>query len=351
MSVCPICQNRHQQEVSQCQRCNWSMQDDLKGINSEHPILRICIPSIVQYLEDENKTLRSHLQILNLDIQKENNQKLNSIIDAIEDSKEQQNNTLKAINELLIELKALNTTKNHNSDIERVSDKSAESIQLLPNESSLYSSSFTGQPELDNEISNNSPSLGNGSQTNNLTNSTEYIEQDTDNNVFPVKSDRDKNNLLNINNNALENRVDNLASDHQYSKELHSQEHIEPNVSSSGSYQSFYDLIKNGELKNIEVKVPQETMEKMRGSTQSELKFVNDRKGNYWIVNWHEVYCLIPKEKTYINQYQYGNFQRIFDCQKYQENYSDFEVIEPATVFKCDDETWQLERKGKIKFI
>jgi hypothetical protein len=92
-------------------------------------------------------------------------------------------------------------------------------------------------------------------------------------------------------------------------------------------------------------------MEKMRGGTQSELTFVNDRKGNYWIVNWQEVYCLIPKEKTYINQYQYGNFQRIFECQQYQENYSDFEVIEPATVFKCDTETWQLERKGKIKFI
>ena len=92
-------------------------------------------------------------------------------------------------------------------------------------------------------------------------------------------------------------------------------------------------------------------MEKIKGGTQSELKFVSDRKGNYWIINWQGVYCLIPKENLNINPYQYGNFQRVFNCQNYQEAYKDFELVEPATVINCDTETWRLEKKGKIKFI
>ena len=92
-------------------------------------------------------------------------------------------------------------------------------------------------------------------------------------------------------------------------------------------------------------------MEKMRGGTLSKLEFSNDRRGNYLIINWQDVYCLIPKEKLNINPYQYGNFQRVFNCQDYQETYRDFEVIEPATVVSCDRELWQLETKGEIKFI
>lgn len=139
-------------------------------------------------------------------------------------------------------------------------------------------------------------------------------------------------------------------SDSSFFDNSNNQEDIKSENNLNGSYQSFYRLIKNGELEVSEVKVSQETMEKIRGGTQSELDFVNDQKGNFWIVNWHDVYCLIPKEKTYINPYQYGNFQRIFNCQNYQETYTDLEVIEPATVLKSDGETWQLERKGKINF-
>ena len=124
-----------------------------------------------------------------------------------------------------------------------------------------------------------------------------------------------------------------------------------PEANSNGSYHSFYRLIRDGKLEVTQVAVLQETMEKIRSGTLSKLQFSNDKKGNFWIINWHNVHCLIPKKKININQYQYGNFQRIFNCQDYQETYSDFEVIEPAIVFNCDGETWQLSRKGKIKFI
>ncbi len=150
---------------------------------------------------------------------------------------------------------------------------------------------------------------------------------------------------------SLYNSLYNETGDRESSENIDTQEDTEPEVNSNGSYQSFYRLVKNGELEVTKVTIPQETMEKMRGGTLSELRFSNARKGNLWIINWHDVYCLIPQENININQYQYGNFQRVFDCQNYQETYSDFEVIEPATVFNCDGNSWQLERKGKIRFI
>lgn len=327
MSVCPICQNHHQEKVSKCQRCNWSMQENLDSIEigSEHPLLKIYIPKLVQYFEDENKILRSHLQTLNLELQKDNNQKLSNILDAIEESNQKQNETFKAINKLFIELKSLIVNKYYPNNLGRISDEptvSTENLELLTTTSNSHSLSCTGQPELDKEISTDSylPS-------NNSTTSTEFAETNNDNNVFSIEKERD------------------------FSTNTNHHEPSDLEEYSRGSYQSFYDLIRQGELTVIEVKLSQETMEKMRIGTENNLIFVNDRKGNYWIVNWHEVYCLIPKEKSYINQYQYDSLQKIFDCQRYQEDYSNFEVIEPATVFKYDLETWQLERKGKIQFI
>lgn len=52
MLVCPVCKYSHREEVRNCQRCNWSMQDDL-GIPLEHLILETCIPTLVNILEKE----------------------------------------------------------------------------------------------------------------------------------------------------------------------------------------------------------------------------------------------------------------------------------------------------------
>jgi hypothetical protein len=125
----------------------------------------------------------------------------------------------------------------------------------------------------------------------------------------------------------------------------------EPEVKQNSSYQKFYDLIKNGELKVTKVTVPQEIIEQNRSGSLKKIKFTNDQKGNYWIFNYHDKYHLIPKKTININQYQYDNFQKIFDCQVYQETYTDFEIIQPAIVSNQDNQNWQLEEKGEIKFI
>ncbi|MBW4533130.1 MAG: hypothetical protein KME09_04260 [Pleurocapsa minor HA4230-MV1] len=333
MPDCPVCKYSHREEVRNCQRCNWSMKDDLDsiGINPEHPILATYIPTIVNRLEEEAKSknnLLLHIQTLDPDNQKANNQKLDELIDIIEYSKKEYFQEIETLKEQVIELKCFLESKNNYSNVDPKTTNnsiSTKDIQtLLP-------------------IENTPDDLNNKNVSN--------IKDNENHSIFSIESDRNVNNDPNSINEPQEGSLYNETGDRESSKSVDTQEDTAPELNSNRNYQSFYRLIKNGELEAIKVAVPQETVEKIRGGTNSELKFVNDRKGNYWIVNWHEVYCLIPKEKININQYQYGNFQRIFNCQNYQETYKDLEVIEPATVLKSDGETWQLERKGKIKFI
>ena len=316
MSVCPVCQNHHYEEVSNCPRCDWSMQDDLDSIeiSSENPILTTCIPTLVKHLEVET-THKEKLQsiIQQLELQESNSHKLDEILEEIEANKKQSHQEITTLKDQIVELKFLLESKNTNSDIE-VEE----------------TNDFT----ISEHIQTSSP-----------------IENDD--NIFPTENDRDVTNDSNSTNEPQEGSLYDEKSDRESFENLNFQEDTEPEVNLNSNYQSFYRLIDNGELKVTKVTVTQETMEKMRGGTLSEFKFINDRKGNYWIVNWHDVYCLVPKKKINIEEHNYGNFQRVFNCQDYKGKYHDFEVIEPAivTVFNSNDGTWQLERKGKIKFI
>ncbi|MEO0014657.1 MAG: hypothetical protein RLZZ535_3046 [Cyanobacteriota bacterium] len=323
MSVCPVCKYQHYEEVSKCPRCNWSMQDNLDfvEINPEHPILKTCIPTLVESLKAET-ALKEKLQsiIQQLELQESNSHKLDEILEEIEANKQQSHQEITTLKDKIDKLKiALESKNDNNSDVEVEETNNFTIFEHIP--SSL--------PMENNLIDFDSRNLSN-------------MEDSESNSIFLIESDRDNHNDFNPTNEPLEDSL--------YSKTDDTQENLPSEVNTNRNYQSFYRLINSGELEVTKVTVPQETMEKMRAGTLSEFKFINDRKGNYWIVNWHNVYCLIPKEKTNISPYQYGNFQRLFECQKYQENYLNFEVIEPAIVLKHDDETWQLERKGKIKF-
>lgn len=348
MLVCPVCKYHHQKEVSKCQRCNWSMQNDIE-ISREHEILTICVPTLVKSLEDEQRAkngLFSHLQILDPDIQKRNNQKLDEIQEEIEKDREQTYKQFINLNETINELKSLLKELQGYCHIEQ---NNGDISKLAINHHNLLSSNDTSTNNIKIENDNSNLFTQSDIQPNSLINLIDSVD-DNHNSFFIQESDHNQNNVYDLNLNLQEGNLY-QESDRESSENFQTQQYIESQVNSNGSYHSFYRLIKNGQLEAIKVAVPQETVEKIRGGTNSELKFINDRKGNYWIVNWHEVYCLIPKEKININQYQYGNFQRIFNCQNYQETYKNLEVIEPATVLKSDDETWQLERKGKIKFI
>jgi hypothetical protein len=319
MLICPVCKYNHQEEVSKCQRCNWSMQEDVDSIeiNLEHPILATCIPTLVNRLEEETiHKEKLQLIIQQLELQESNSHKLDEILDEIETNKQQNYQAVTIIKDQIIELKSLLESKNNYSNLDTETTNSSTSIEDIQTLSENTSDDFNNEND----------------------------------SVFSIESDRNANNDYHPTNESQEGSLYDI-SDRESSENFQTQEYTAPENNSDGSYQSFYRLIKNRELEFTQVAIPQETMEKIRGGTQSEFKFVNDRKGNYWIINWHDIYCLIPKEKINIEEHNYGNFQRIFNCQNYQETYSDFEVIEPTIVFKSDNETWQLERKGKIKFI
>lgn len=323
MSVCPLCQNHHPQEVSKCQRCNWSMQDDLKsvGIDSDHPIIKTYIPAIVTRLENETKALHSLIQASDIDIQKANSQKLDEIIDGLEDIKKQQLESIKSISDLSAKTNTLtNTTK---------------SVIDSDNKCNKISDRHTNNDfNLKDELQENS--LDDSASDRNINDHSGYTNELEQASLYNLPDDA---------------RSEYASPNREYGETINSSENSEPETNSQGNYHDFYRLIEQQEIEVTKVTVTKETMEKMRSGTQSQLEFSNDRRGNYLIINWQDVYCLIPKEKLNINPYQYGNFQRVFNCQDYRETYRDFEVIEPATVISCDREIWQLERKGKIKFI
>ncbi len=74
---------------------------------------------------------------------------------------------------------------------------------------------------------------------------------------------------------------------------------------------------------------------------------------DYWIINEeNENYWLVPKEEIKINSLKYKEIQNIFDCDGYKENYSSFILAKPAKVSAILEQIhWQLEERGKIKFV
>lgn len=369
MSVCPVCENHHQEEVEQCQRCNWSMQDDV-GISLDHPILKTCISTLVNNLEEEiavKKKLQSIIQ--KIELQEADNCKLDEILDELETDRKQTHKQLENLSVIIYELKSsLLEAKNKSSDIpSNIIDRTSARKQSSPepNQTSkknipiVYSDSelLIDDVRLNSPVS--LPSLSKGINHNNsfveksdrnIDNSFNLTNNEPESGLYNETSDRNTNYNFNSINEPQENSLSNQTGEQEFFTN-YEQENNQPEANLNNSYQKFYSMIKRGQLEVIKVKVPQKTVEQMRSGTQSELKFANDNKGNYWIINWHDTYCLIPKEKTYINPHQYGNFQRVFNCENYQETYQDFEVIEPATVVNCDSEIWRLERKGKIEFI
>ena len=334
MSVCPVCKYHHQEEVENCQRCNWSMQDNLY-IDPKHPILTTCVPTLVERLTNkiiQYEKLNSILQ--DIDLQESNNRKLDEIQEQFVNLQEIINNKIVDKLELIIQ---------ERQPLEVILEE--KSASLIDNDASPKNHIESQNIAIED---NNNP---------------QSVESDRHtNNDFNLKDELQENSLyegtgigyINNNPNLMDESEDELDHSSGYLKSpetINSSENSEPETNSQGNYHNFYRLIEQQEIEVTKVTVTKETMEKMRSGTQSQLEFSNDRRGNYLIINWQDVYCLIPKEKLNINPYQYGNFQRVFNCQDYRETYRDFEVIEPATVVSCDREIWQLERKGEIKFI
>lgn len=358
MSVCPICKYHHQQEVDICQRCNWSMADSLDslGIVYTHPIFSVCIPTLVKSLEDKTtqcEKLNSIIQ--NIDLQESNSRKLDEILDRVEENSEQIEQQFNQLQSIINDLKLPTASKKIedneqqesivNNITEQVIKSSSDyQIGLSDPQNIEYLSIKEEEEEIIESVISEQDDISD-SQDCGL-----YNFNSTNKNIDIAPQEYQEPEINYCISNSQEDSFHN-SSPIQKSTNIATQEDQEPEVNFNSTYNSFYSLIKKGKLDIIKVLVSQENMERIRDGSLNEVEFINDNKGNYWIVDWQNTYCLIPKRNINIEEHNYGNFKKIFDCQDYRETYKDLEIIKPATVIKSDNQTWQLQVKGTIKFI
>jgi hypothetical protein len=95
----------------------------------------------------------------------------------------------------------------------------------------------------------------------------------------------------------------------------------------------------------------QESLNQKHLGDSNTVTFQSSTKKKYWIIEENNVYYLIPHAKIKIDEYNIKNLESLFECMSFHSEFSDFQLIESAIVFNNDSKIWQLERKGKIKFI
>ncbi|PSB04282.1 hypothetical protein [Merismopedia glauca] len=103
--------------------------------------------------------------------------------------------------------------------------------------------------------------------------------------------------------------------------------------------------------KGIEVAETEESSNNRRLSETKVVIFENKRQGNYRIVKEKGINYLIPQPNFQIDASNYSEIQAVFECQNYSANYSNFQLVQPATVLPISGGlNWCLEERGILKF-
>lgn len=108
-----------------------------------------------------------------------------------------------------------------------------------------------------------------------------------------------------------------------------------------------YNSISKDLVPNIVAKVSQPTNNKGQVILKKAVSY------SYLVVDGENDNCwLLPSHQIKINNSKYQKMLLLFDCDGYTENYSSFMLIEPAKVSAIAEKIhWQLEKRGKLKFI
>ncbi len=330
MSDCPVCQNHHQQEVSKCQRCDWSMEEDVNSIeiSLEHPILKTCIPKLIKSLEKEKKEkndLHSLIQTSNLDIQKENNRKLDKIQEEIEKDREKTDKHFSNLEAILNELKSLlKNTNNSYTNLSELNDTSEHIV--IKNNNSELSTSTNSEPD-------------------NTVNSLNIIKVDNHDNVHvresDFQSDNNHNDLSALQENALCYETE--QSEFSQTIDIQIPHFVETYNRDKNSFNEFI----------ISTVIETEESRDNRLAGRSEEVFLsNTSKGKYWIVEENNNFYLVPHAKISINEHNKRyTIDNLFECDESSSGDYNFKLIRPAKVSKVNSELWQLEKKGKLDFF
>ncbi|MEA5572379.1 hypothetical protein [Calothrix sp. UHCC 0171] len=132
-------------------------------------------------------------------------------------------------------------------------------------------------------------------------------------------------------------------------------------ISNSSNYPSSHSRVveiynTNSKLlsKNaIEVsETPGSINQRRLGVTQAViLERVAKGKGNYWVISEQGFSELVPKANLKINEFNYETVANIFNCHNYQQGYStNFSLLETAKVVSINQDNWQLQQKGDLRF-
>ena len=96
----------------------------------------------------------------------------------------------------------------------------------------------------------------------------------------------------------------------------------------------------------------QESRENRLAGLSEEVFLSSTSKGKYWIVEENNKFYLVPHAKISINEHNKRyTIDNLFECNESSSDNYNFQLIQPAKVFKVNSELWQLEKKGKIEFI
>ncbi|MGL5806487.1 MAG: hypothetical protein ACRC2R_14770 [Xenococcaceae cyanobacterium] len=150
-----------------------------------------------------------------------------------------------------------------------------------------------------------------------------------------------------------QNKNNNLYSQNNLSNDNSSIEITNNNLNNTLRFVEEYNRDKHS-LFNKAIATVSETDESMNNRrdaryTPVQLE-VKGSRGSYWIIDEDKNNYLVPTSDIKINLNKLDTVQALFDCFKYYEGYSNFQLTKPAKVLKLSDYLWQLEERGELFF-
>lgn len=99
-----------------------------------------------------------------------------------------------------------------------------------------------------------------------------------------------------------------------------------------------------------EVNATEDSLNKLRIGSTSNVIFESKRRGPYWIVRENGYDYLVPSNHLRLNQHNYKTVEDLFECINFKLD-SNFQLVKPARVSPLPGgETWQLEERGILQF-
>ena len=185
------------------------------------------------------------------------------------------------------------------------------------------------------------------------------IEQKLQNIISPIKNnsvavgdDNGVNNDSDIIENSPEKKVFNDVKSTEPEKNQDAKTDIKTKIFRfRQDYSKDIKLISDRIVAKVAISV--DTLEQITFHTPDTIILENTYHGKYWIIDYLNIYFLIPSEIEQITKAKETALtvaQLLFYTSGYYPGYSSYHLIRPAIVTKISSNQWKLEEKGKFNF-